>query len=224
MEDLNKLGRMIDISAVKTAVTVDEIKEMVEFAKEKNLICVFGMPCYIPMIKELLKDSKDIRVGGVVGFPSGADPTEMKIQQTKWNIQNGADEIDMVINVGFLKSGMYDEVLHEIKEVVKAANGKPVKVILEVAYLNDQEIVKGTELVIEGGATFVKTGTGWAPNPTTIHHIELISSVVQGRIGIKAAGGVKSYDVFKEMMEKGVTRFGLGRDSIKKIYSEIEKQ
>lgn len=219
---IDNLNRMIDISAVKTNVTVEEIKAMVEFAIKENLICVFGMPCYIPMISELLKDYDNINVGGVVGFPSGAEPTKVKVYQTKYAIENGADEIDMVINVGYLKSKMYDEVLEDIKAVVDAAGNKFVKVILEVGYLSDEEIFKGASLVLKSGAKFVKTGTGWSGIPTTLNHIEIIKKAVGNNIQIKAAGGVSDYDTLCKMHEMGVTRFGLGRSSITKIFEEMK--
>lgn len=217
-----QLGRLIDISAVKTNVSLDEIIEMVEYAKNNNLICVFGMPCYVPQIAELLKDRPDIHVGGVVGFPSGAEPTEVKVFQTNWCIENGATEIDMVMNVGFIKSKMYAEVLNDIKAVVVEAGDKPVKVILEVGYLTDEEIIKASQLVLESGAKFVKTGTGWTDVPTSLDHIHLINSVVSGKINVKAAGGVNSLSLLIQMYQHGVTRFGLGRSSIHNIFSELE--
>lgn len=215
------IAKMIDISAVKTNVSVQEIDEMLECAIENKLLCVFGMPCYVPYIAEKLKDYTDILVGGVVGFPSGAEPTEVKVFQTKWEIEHGADEIDMVINVGYLQSGMYEETLNDIRAVVEAAQGKPVKVILEVGYLTDEEIKKGTEIVVASGASFIKTGTGWSGVPTSLHHIDLINEVNQGRLKMKAAGGVNTPELLEAMVEKGVSRFGLGRASLKKIFEKI---
>ena len=214
--------RMVDISAVKTNISVSEIHGMVNYAIDNNLICVFGMPCYLPLISKLLKNYDNILVGGVVGFPSGADPTEWKVTQTKWSIENGANEIDMVINVGFLKSKMNDEVLEDIKGVVQAADGHFVKVILEVGYLTDEEIVRGTELSIQAGAKFLKTGTGWSNIPTDLHHIELIRNTAKGRTKIKAAGGVNSLELLEAMYKNGVTRFGLGRNSIEQIFSQLK--
>lgn len=215
------LVKMIDISAVKTNVSRQEIDEMVEYAIENQLLCVFGMPCYVPYIAEKLKDHPDILVGGVVGFPSGAEPTEVKVFQTKWEIEHGADEIDMVINVGFLQSGMYEETLDDIRAVVEAAGEKPVKVILEVGYLTDEQIRKGAEIVIKSGAKFIKTGTGWSGVPTTLHHIDVINEVNKGQLKVKAAGGVNTPELLEGMIEKGVSRFGLGRASLKSIFEKL---
>ena len=212
--------RMIDISAVKANVSKKEIDEMIDCAIENQLLCVFGMPCYVPYIAEKLKDHPDILVGGVVGFPSGAEPTEVKVYQTKWEIEHGADEIDMVINIGFLQSGMYDEVLADIQAVVEAAGDLPVKVILEVGYLTDDEIKKGAEIIIAAGAKFIKTGTGWSGVPTTLRHIDLINEVNQGRLKVKAAGGVNTPELLEEMVKRGVSRFGLGRASLKKMFEQ----
>lgn len=219
-----EIAKMIDISAVKTNVSKKEIDEMVQCAIDNNLLCVFGMPCYIPYIAEKLKNYPDILVGGVVGFPSGAEPTDVKVYQTKWEIEHGANEIDMVINVGFLQSGMYDEVLEDIKAVVHAAGETPVKVILEVGYLTDDEIRKGTELIVASGAKYIKTGTGWSGVPTSIHHIELINEVNKGRLKVKAAGGVNNTQILCQMIEKGVSRFGLGRGSLNKIFCDLEEE
>lgn len=215
------LVKMIDISAVKTNVSRQEIDEMVEYAIENQLLCVFGMPCYVPYIAEKLKDHPDILVGGVVGFPSGAEPTEVKVFQTKWEIEHGADEIDMVINVGFLQSGMYEETLDDIRAVVEAAGEKPVKVILEVGYLTDDQIRKGAEIVTKSGAKFIKTGTGWSGVPTTLHHIDVINEVNKGQLKVKAAGGVNTPELLEGMIEKGVSRFGLGRASLKSIFEKL---
>ncbi|MGL5695235.1 MAG: deoxyribose-phosphate aldolase [Peptostreptococcaceae bacterium] len=219
--EIESLNRIIDISAVKTNVSMEEIKEMTKFAIDKNLICVFGMPCYIPIISEILKDYPQIKVGGVVGFPSGAEPTKVKVYQTNWAIDNGADEIDMVINVGFLKSKMYSDVYNDIKSVVDAAQDKPVKVILEVGYLTDEEILKGSKIGLEAGAKFIKTGTGWSGIPTTTSHIDIIKKAVGNKAQIKAAGGINNYELLYEMYKMGVSRFGLGMNSITKIFDEL---
>lgn len=159
-------------------------------------------------------------VGGVVGFPSGADTTFVKVADAKEMIAYGVDELDMVINVGALKSGEYDLVRDDIKAVVEAANGRPVKSILEICYLTDDEIARGAEIAVEAGVTYVKTGTGWGPRPTTVDTIRLIKSTIGNAALIKAAGGIRTLDTLLEMMDAGCSRFGIGINSALKIVEE----
>ncbi|MBQ7383216.1 MAG: deoxyribose-phosphate aldolase [Clostridia bacterium] len=220
--DCTNLPRMIDLSCVKTNITMPELVEMVEMAKKYRFICCFAMPCFTPWLAEQLKDEKDILLGGTIGFPSGADLTSTKLAAERELLAMGCDEIDMVINVGALKSGMYDYVKDEIAAVVKTAEGKPVKSILEVAYLTEYEIQKASELAVSAGVTFVKTGTGWAPTPSTVEHIKLIKSVVGDSAYIKAAGGVKDLKTISEMIDAGCSRFGIGIKSVRSILQELE--
>ena len=213
---------MIDLSCVKTNVTMQELNEMVDLAKKYRFICCFAMPCFTPWLAEQIKDEKDILLGGTIGFPSGADLSSTKLAAERELLAMGCDEIDMVINVGALKSGMYDYVKEEIAAVVKTAEGIPVKSILEVAYLTDYEIQKASELAVSAGVTFVKTGTGWAPTPSTVEHVKLIKSVVGDAAYIKAAGGVKDLKTIREMVDAGCSRFGIGIKSVKSILQELE--
>ncbi len=219
--NLTTIPSMIDISAVRTDVCDSELKEVVDAAKKYNLLCVFAMPCYTKQLVEMLMDEPEILVGGVVGFPSGADTTSVKVAAAKELVSFGVDELDMVINVGALKSGRYDEVINDIHSVIEAGNGLPVKSILEVSYLTDDEIKRGSLLAAEAGVTFVKTGTGWGPKPTTVEHIKLIASVVGKDAKIKAAGGIRTLDTILEMTAAGCSRFGIGLSSAVKIMQEI---
>lgn len=222
--DLLKIPRMIDISGVRTDVTLDEIKRIVDTAKEYQFICAFAMPCFTRFLVEELKDEPDIMVGGVVGFPSGADTTFTKMADAKEMISFGVDELDMVINVGALKSGKYDLVRDDIQKIVESANGIPVKSILEVAYLTDYEIARASELAVAAGVTFVKTGTGWANDPTTIEHIKLIKSTIGDDALIKAAGGVRTLDMLLDMADAGCSRFGIGLNSAIQIVEDAFKR
>ncbi len=219
--NLYELPRLIDISAVRTDVNIEEINKTIEIAKKHRFICVFAMPCFTDYLVKQLENDNDIMVGGVIGFPSGADTTSIKIATAKEMMSLGVDELDMVINVGALRSGKYDKVLNDIKAVVDTANGLPVKSILEIAYLTDDEIKRGAELAVQAGVTFVKTGTGWANKPTTVETIKLIKSVVGDSALIKAAGGVRTLDTVLEMIEAGCSRFGIGLSSINNIMKEI---
>lgn len=214
------IARMIDISSVKAQSTIPEIVSMAKTAEEYRFICAFAMPCFTRKLVELLADDDDIMVGGVVGFPSGADTTAIKAAAAKEMMKAGVDELDMVINVGALKSGLYDEVYRDIRSVVETADGMPVKCILEIAHLTDDEIKKGSELAVSAGVTYVKTGTGWASKPTTVETIKTIKSVVGDSAYIKAAGGVRDLDTLLRMKEAGASRFGIGINSAVSIMKE----
>ncbi len=218
--DLMKLPRMIDISAVRTDVTMDEINYMIEIAKLHNFVCVFTMPAFTKYAVEQLKDYPEIMVGGVVGFPSGADTTNIKVEQAMELKSVGVDELDMVINVTALKSGDYGYVYNDIKAIVDAADGTPVKAILEIAYLSDEEIEMGSKIAVDAGVTYVKTGTGWGPKPTTVHTIEVIKETIGDRALIKAAGGARTLDVVLDMIDAGCSRFGIGLNSALNILKE----
>lgn len=219
--DLKKIPRMIDISGVRTDVTLDEIDRIVAIAQQYRFVCAFAMPCFTKILVEKLKDDDDIMVGGTVGFPSGADTTFVKVADAKDMLAAGVDELDMVINVGALKSGRYDIVRDDIKAIVHAAQGVPVKAILEIAYLTDDEIARGSEIAVEAGVSYVKTGTGWASKPTTVDTIRLIKRTIGDAALIKAAGGVRTLDTLLEMVDAGCSRFGIGLNSVIKIMDEV---
>lgn len=219
---LCKLARMIDISAVRTDVTEAEILEISAFAKKYHFICAFAMPCFTKMLIEELKPQTTTMVGGVVGFPSGADTTRIKIATAAELMEMGCDELDMVTNVGALKSGHYEQFRDDIKAIVDIADGLPVKSILETAYLTNDEIARGSLLAVEAGVTFVKTGTGWAQKPTTVATIRLIKSTIGNSAKIKAAGGVRNIETLLTMAEAGCDRFGVSLNSLKQIINECE--
>ncbi len=221
---VSQIAKMIDISSVRTDVAIDEIDEIVEACKKHKFICAFAMPCFTHILVEKLRDVKDVMVGGVVGFPSGADTTSIKIATAKEMMSVGVSELDMVINVGALKSGKYDIVRDDIKAIVETANGMPVKSILEVAYLTDDEIARASLIAVEAGVTYVKTGTGWASKPTTVDTIKLIKKTIGDSALIKAAGGVRDLDTLLKMTDAGCNRFGIGLKSALKIIDEIRFQ
>lgn len=217
---VHDLARMIDLSAVRAEVDLAEVRELAVQAAKHRCVCVFVMPCYMSEMKALLADAPDVGLGGVVGFPSGAHATAIKAAEARGLLSEGADELDMVINVGMLRSGLCEHVASDIKAVVDAARGTPVKVILEAHYLSDDQIRRGAELCVRAGAAFVKTGTGWAPTGATAHNVALIKSVVGGAAGIKAAGGIRSLDTMVELYRRGATRFGIGLSSGVRILEE----
>jgi len=215
------IAQMIDISAVRADATLDEVGRVAEAAKAYGFICAFAMPCFTGELIRLLKDRNDIMVGGRAGFPSGADTTETKVAAARQLLSLGVNEIDMVINIGALKSGKFDRVRDDIRAVVEVC-GVPVKSILEVAYLTDDEIRRASTLAVEAGVAFVKTGTGWAGKPTTVETIRIIKGEIGDAARIKAAGGVRELSTLLEMAEAGCSRFGIGLNSAIRIVEEAK--
>lgn len=207
-----ELARMMDITLVTNTNTITEIDELIKTAKKYRCATVFIMPCYLEYAAKALSECPDINVGGVMGFPYGMDFTEVKAQQTKMNIALGADELDMVMNLGLLLSGKYDEVRDDIKACVDVSEGRPVKCIIETPLLTDDQIKKASQLVAEAGATFVKTSTGFF-GPTKVEHVKTIKSVVGDDMFIKAAGGVRTVQAIEDFIEAGANRFGIGHQS-----------
>ena len=217
---VREMARMIDLSAVRADNTKAEVRSLADMARKYRCQCVSTLPGYTPLIKELLADEPEIHIGGNVGFPSGGDTSAIKIAETKELLKMGCDELDMVINIGMLRSGQYQHVLDDIKGVVEAADQVPVKVILECHYLSDDEIRRACELCVKAKAAFVKTGTGWAPTGATIENITLIKSCVGDAITIKASGGIRSLEVLEEMYRGGARRFGLGLRTAPPIFEQ----
>ena len=221
---VNEIPRVIDISAVRTDVRVSEVKLIAQIAVKYNFVCAFAMPCFTGMLIDELQGHDSVMVGGVVGFPSGADTTAMKVNTAKELLNLGCDELDMVINVGDLKSGNYKAVYDDIHAVVQAAGDIPLKSILEISYLTDEEIKTGSKIAVDAGVSFVKTGTGWADKPTTVETIELIRDSIGDRALIKAAGGVRSLEGLEAMYNAGCSRFGISLTSALKILEEAYKR
>lgn len=214
-----EIPKYIDVSAVRANVTVDEVVALAYIAKKYGFVCAFTMPCFTNELIRLLKDSP-VSVGGTAGFPSGADCTEEKVSCAVREMNMGCDEIDMVINIGALLSCGYDRVKGDIQAVVEAVRPLPVKAILEVAYLSNDQITKACELAVEAGVAFVKSGTGWASAPTTLEHIRCMKAAVGDRVKIKAAGGVRTLSCLEEMVDAGCSRFGIGAASALSILRE----
>lgn len=208
--DLSKIGRFMDVSAVRTDVTMEEINQMIAIVKSFHCVCASPMPWATRYTLSQLKDTADTVVTGVVGFPAGAETTFIKEATAKEMISLGCKELDMVINVSALKAGQYDLVEQDIKAVVESAGDVPVKTILEICYLTDDEIKRASEIGVKAGAAFIKTGTGWGPKPTTVETIRLIRSTIGSAAKIKAAGGVRDLDTLLAMKAASCDRFGIG--------------
>jgi deoxyribose-phosphate aldolase len=225
MEDFlfQDVAKMVDISCVKANHTLEEIDEMIAAAKKYQFICAFALPSFTAYLIEMLKDEPNIMIGGAVGFPSGGDTTETKVFQAKELLKMGCNELDMVINITQLKSQNYENVFKDIKAVVDTAGKTPVKAILEVTLLTEEEIVKGSRIAVEAGISYIKTGTGWCSKPTTVEHIKLIKKTIQDEAKIKAAGGIRDLGTLIEMAKAGCQRFGIGLSSAISIMEQAGK-
>jgi len=221
---INDIAAMLDISAVRADSTESDVREMAELACKYNCIACFAMPSYTELLVELLKDNQQVKTGGVAGFPSGATTTPAKAAQALEMIGLGCGEIDMVINIGRLRSGDHDYVSKDIKAVADACGNIPLKVILECHYLSNEEIVTGCKLSADAGAAFVKTGTGWAPTGATAENIALMKKCVGDRIQVKAAGGVGDLDTLLNLHKLGATRFGVSSRSAAIILNQAEQR
>lgn len=202
------LNKMIDHTLLKPEATKEMIENLCKEAKEYDFKSVCVNPYWVSTAYEELRDS-DVLVCTVVGFPLGSTTKETKFFETDFAVQEGADEIDMVINVGALKSKQYDVVLEDIKSVVQAANGRTVKVIIETCLLSDEEKVKACELSMEAGANFVKTSTGFSTAGAKVEDVELMKSIVGDNLEVKASGGIRDLDTALKMIEAGATRLGV---------------
>ena len=184
-------------------------------------MAVHVLPCWVTFLKELLADSPDILIGAPVGFPSGAHRTEIKVAEARLLLSDGVQEMDMMLNVGKLRSGEYRYCEEEIRAVVQTAGQMPVKVILEVHYLNRDQLKKACEICISAGAAFVKTATGWAASGATLDVVQFITSFVGTAIKVKAAGSIRNLDTLVKMHRMGVSRFGINLNSSMEIVRSV---
>ncbi|HEM4973285.1 deoxyribose-phosphate aldolase [Streptococcus suis] len=202
-----KLNKYIDHTILKPDTTQEQVEKILAEAKEYDFASVCVNPTWVALAAESLKDS-DVKVCTVIGFPLGANTPAVKAFETKDAISNGADEIDMVINIGALKTGNYDLVLEDIKAVVEASGDKLVKVIIEACLLTDDEKVKACQLSQEAGADYVKTSTGFSTGGATVADVALMRKTVGPDMGVKASGGARSYEDAIAFIEAGASRIG----------------
>ena len=203
------IARLIDHTLLKADATRDDILKICREARQYNFASVCVNPYWVPMVAAELAGSP-VKVCTVVGFPLGATSTEAKVAETEAAVRVGAQEIDMVQNIGALRSGEHDVVKSDIAAVVEAAHraGAIVKVILETAYLDDNQKVMASVLAKMAKADFVKTSTGFGPSGATAHDVELMRLAVGPEMGVKASGGIRSLDDLKKMAAAGATRIG----------------
>lgn len=218
-------ARLIDVSAVRTHHTLGDIKKVVDIAKRYSFINVHSLPCWTRAVREMLKDTPHIYTGAPVGFPSGGHITDVKLLEAERLIEDGVQEMDIVMNVGRFKNHEYNYVLEELQKIIDISPSNVLtKVIIEINVLTDKEIDDACDLVIQTGADFIKTGTGWIPGNIDLGRIARIKSRTHGKIKLKVAGGVRTPDEFEQMCVQGVERFGINVESAVHIVNAYESQ
>lgn len=219
------VASIIDHTILKAETTPEDVKKVCREAKENNFASVCINPCYVKLAAEELKGT-NVKVCTVIGFPLGANSSDVKAYETKKAIEDGAQEVDMVINIGMLKAKELDYVKKDIEAVVNAAKGNAlVKVIIETCLLTDEEKEIACRLSVEAGADFVKTSTGFSKWGAKEEDVRLMRSVVGNEKGVKASGGVHSFEDAVKMIEAGANRIGassslkiIGKSNEEKAY------
>ncbi|MFU2181859.1 deoxyribose-phosphate aldolase [Streptococcus hyovaginalis] len=201
------INHLIDHTLLKPDSTRDQIDQLIQEADDYQFASVCVNPTWVNYASDKLADST-VKVCTVIGFPLGASTSETKAFETKNAIENGADEIDMVINIGAAKDGDFALVQSDIAAVVEASGDKLVKVIIETCLLTDDEKIKACQAAVAAGADFVKTSTGFSTGGATVHDVTLMRKTVGPDIGVKASGGARSFEDAKAFVEAGATRIG----------------
>jgi deoxyribose-phosphate aldolase len=199
----------VDHTLLTQTATWEDIKQICDDAITYGVASVCIPPAYVERVKEYVKDQ--MKVCTVIGFPNGYNTTDVKVYETKDAISKGADEIDMVINLGLLKDKNYDAVLAEIKQIKSACGNHILKVIIETCLLTEEEKIKMCDLVSRSGADFIKTSTGFSTSGATFDDVALFSKHVRADVHIKAAGGIASFDDAEKFIELGASRLGTSR-------------
>lgn len=200
--------KYVDYTCLKPDATASDIEALCNEALKYHTASVCVNPYYVPLASELLKDS-NVEVTAVVGFPLGANTTRVKALEAIEAIEEGATEIDLVININALKNGEYDYVKEEIEEIRDSINGKTLKVIVETCYLTEEELKKMVELCNETFVSFIKTSTGYGTRGVSLEDIDIINKYKEEFLEIKASGGIKDLDLVDALLERGVTRLGM---------------
>lgn len=200
--------KKVDHTLLKQDSTWNEIKIICDDAIKYNTASVCIPPSFVKQAKEYV--SNKMKICTVIGFPNGYNTTEVKVFEIQDAIKNGADEIDMVINIGKLKEKKYDEILLEINKIKEACNGKILKVIIETCLLTEEEKIKMCEIVSKSNADFIKTSTGFSKSGATIEDIKVFKNNIEGK-GIKAAGGISSLEDAQEFLNNGASRLGTSK-------------
>lgn len=201
--------KKVDHTLLKQTSTWEDIKKLCDDAIKCNTASVCIPPCFVKQAKEYVGDK--IKICTVIGFPNGYNLTKVKMYETEQAVADGADEIDMVINVGKLKEKNYDYILNEINGIKSKCNGKILKVIIETCLLTEEEKIKMCEIVSQSDADYIKTSTGFSTGGATLEDIELFKKHMKNGKKIKAAGGIKNFDDAEEFVKAGADRLGTSR-------------
>lgn len=208
LPDVARLAALIDHTLLKPEATRRDIQELCAEARELGFAAVCVNPVWVPLCHAALEESS-VKVATVIGFPLGANESATKAVEADLAVREGADELDMVAALGHIRAGDWLHVSHDIAAVVRAAAGRPVKVILETALLDAGQIVRASETALEAGAAFVKTSTGFnAAGGATVQAVELMHRAVGSRLGVKASGGIRDCATALRMLAAGATRLG----------------
>lgn len=208
--DAKSAARLIDISAVRTHHSITDIKEMVDIALQYRFVNVHTLPCWTKTVSEMLKGNPDVRVGAPVGFPGGGHKTMVKLLEAEQLIEDGVEEMDIVMNVGKFKNKEFGYVADELNQIIRIAPKNVLtKVIIELNCIDDSELEDVCRIVVDSGADFLKTGTGWVPGDANIQRIAKIKTLTAGKIQVKAAGGIRTREEFDALLVLGVERFGI---------------
>ena len=202
-----KWNKLIDHTLLKANASKNDITKLCDEAMQYDFASVCVNPVWVSYCAEYLKES-DVRVCTVIGFPLGANTSKVKAYEAKMAIEEGADEVDMVINIGALKAGDMDTVYQDIQAVVDASQGRCVKVIIETCLLTDEEKVLACQQAMKAKATFVKTSTGFSTGGATVHDVALMKQTVGDHCEVKASGGVKTFEDMEAMVNAGASRIG----------------
>lgn len=203
------LARMVDISAVQAQHGRTDVEWLAEHARTGDFIGAHVLPSWLPILRSLLEGSTT-NAGAPVGFPSGGSVTPVKVAEANWLIDNGVQEMDVVMNVGLVRSGELDAATRDVASVLAAVDGcVPVKVILEVGLLDSAQLADAARVAVDAGAASLKTGTGWQGVATTPEHVRAMRAVAGPDREIKASGGIRSLDQVFALLDAGATRFGI---------------
>lgn len=202
------INRMIDHTLLKAEASQDQIKKLCQEAKTYDFFSVCVQPTWISLCKEELAGS-GVKIATVIGFPLGANTTETKVFEAKDAIEKGADEIDMVINIGALKSGQDQLVEDEIRAIKEAIGDHILKVIIETCLLTEDEKIRACQLTLKAGGDYVKTSTGFSTGGAKLEDVKLMKDQVKDRAKVKASGGIRDFATAKKMLEAGAERLGV---------------
>jgi deoxyribose-phosphate aldolase len=218
---MHNISSFIDHTLLRPDATEQDILTLCEEAKNYNFFAVCVHPCHAAAAAKALYHTH-VKVAAVIGFPHGMTCTEVKIYEAIQSVLKGADELDIVINIGLAKSGSWNAVKQEISDIIAATPEALHKIIIETSYLTDEEKKAASLAVMDAGAEFVKTSTGFGPSGAELNDIEIIKSTIKGKIGIKAAGGIKTLADAQAFIEAGAAR--LGTSSGVAIMKELQEQ